>query len=942
MKKDNSHSFIFRSAFLLSIVLCLLIYSSQGFAQINLSNFTEQFSPQSTKNILLKYSKQPSSDRFIFEFPNSYKVPYTVTSDNSSTKIVFSRVFRFDTQNLTSFSRYPQISQRELPENQLEITFPLPLKTSAELENSIILELSEDAQNSSQAKQQAVNPLQISSLGFSWNTPVALAVFKRGRYLWIVFNQYQPIKTDDLLKSAGHIVKDIIQLPHTAATILRIEAAGELYSEVRKEGLLWIVDLYNQKTERNLKPITINTDLTLPIKPFLQVNLPHTEDIFSFLDPDIGDIIMAITSSDPGYAFLDGYKYPDFEFLPSSQGMAINSDDFGISIIRNTVGFIVQTTQHPLNISKNLEQKKQLEGMKNRSNEINLTKELTVPIIKKSFEASEKFLLNKIKSAVPDEVSATQLELAKFYLSHGLGSNALGLLQNIRLHFIRQKKEIPAQITALTGVASFLMQRYDTAFEIFGKPECANIPEIELWRHLSDLDKERNHAPDIAKNIHFIFNYPTEIKKRLTLRGLAYAIDKQNDSLAQNFINILKELPMNNELYAALNYYDAEKIRLQGFIRSALPQYKMVALSSSNLYSALARYRIATFNSSLVDVKLNRIILEFERLRFSWGEKSFKIQILNHLVDLYLKNTDFYMALKTLHEMGELSSSQKPIIEKRMVQIMEEIYYYNNDNQFSPIKALALFDNFGYLIERSPYQTAIIIKLADRLVAIDLLDRAYKLLNDYLLQHRKNLSHEEISAMGGRLALIDLFKDNTNTAIQNLYDTAYSDISETLMLQRKIIEAKALVQEGFSDKALALLAGNNSKNATLLKAEIYWAAQQWDEASDAIRLLVERPEKDKPLSEEQIRYVLDWLTALKLAGKETIIVRIRNTFLPYFEKTPYASLFNVLSGHLEEDTISLKDIDKTIQNVQAFSDFAKQYTQSLLNTKPKKNDNSVQ
>lgn len=938
MKRDNLHSRIFYLALLLSIVMCLFTYPSH--AQVNTFDNSGHLN-QNSQNVVLKYSKQSSGDRFIFEYPSTNKVPYILASEGKNTKITFSRVFRLSTQNLTSFPYYSQISQRELPGHRLEIIFPLPLKTSAELDNSIILELSENIQFSQKNKQQIVNPLQIASLGFSWNTPVALAVFKRGRYLWIVFNQYQPIKTDDLIKSASNLVKDIIQLPHTAATILRVEATDDLFSEVRKEGLLWIVDLYNQKTERHFKPITIDTDMSLPFKPFLQVNLPHTEDIFSFLDPDIGDIIMAITSSDIGHAFLDGYKYPDFEFLPSSQGMAINSDDFGITLIRNTAGFIVQTAQHPLNISKNLEQKKRQEEVKNRSNAVNLTKELNIPVIKKNFEASEKYLLDKI-NATNDDIDIARLELVRFYLSHGLGSNALGILRDISSHLEQQEKPIPLQITALTGVANFLMRRYDTAFEIFSKPEFSDIPEIEFWRHLSSLDEHQNYAPDIAKNIHFIFNYPGEIKRRLTLKGLSYAIEKQDDALAQKLINIMKELSSNNEFFAALNYYDAEKIRIQGFLRSALPQYKSVALSSSLLYSALARYRIAVFNSNVVDAKLNKAILELERLRFSWGEKKFKLQILNRLVDLYLKTTDFYMALKTLDEMGNLSASQKPIIEKRMIEIMEEIYYYNNDNEFSPIKALALFDNFGYLIERSPYQTEIIIKLADRLVAVDLLDRAYQLLSDYLQSHRQNLSHEEISAMGGRLALIDLFNDNDATALQNLYNTAYDDISETLLLQRKIIEAKALVQEGFSDKALALLENNNSKNAILLKSEIYWNTQQWTQASDMIRLLVEKPEKGKPLSEEQIRYILDWLTALKQAGKETVIVRVRNTFLPYFEKTPYASLFNVLSGHLEEDTISLKDIDDTIQNVQAFSNFTKQYTQSLLSNKAISNDTPAQ
>ena len=132
------------------------------------------------------------------------------------------------------------------------------------------------------------------------------------------------------------------------------------------------------------------------------------------------------------------------------------------------------------------------------------------------------------------------------------------------------------------------------------------------------------------------------------------------------------------------------------------------------------------------------------------------------------------------------------------------------------------------------------------------------------------------------------------------------------------------------DKALNLLENNTSRNAILLKSEIYWNAEKWDEASDMLHLLIEKPQPDTPIDDEQMRYILDWLTALKQAGKETVIVRIKNTFKPYFEKTPYAGIFNILTDNLENDTISLKDIHKTIRNIQVFSDFTKQFMRSVL------------
>ena len=118
----------------------------------------------------------------------------------------------------------------------------------------------------------------------------------------------------------------------------------------------------------------------------------------------------------------------------------------------------------------------------------------------------------------------------------------------------------------------------------------------------------------------------------------------------------------------------------------------------------------------------------------------------------------------------------------------------------------------------------------------------------------------------------------------------------------------------------------------MLKSEIYWNGGRWGAASDTIKYLIEKPVPGQKLSEEQIGYILDWATALKKAGRETVIVRLRNKFLPYFENTKYYSVFSILTGNLENDKIDIRAIDKTINDIAAFSNFTKIYNDSLKNS----------
>lgn len=51
--------------------------------------------------------------------------------------------------------------------------------------------------------------------------------------------------------------------------------------------------------------------------------------------------------------------------------------------------------------------------------------------------------------------------------------------------------------------------------------------------------------------------------------------------------------------------------------------------------------------------------------------------------------------------------------------------------------------------------------------------------------------------------------------------------------------------------------------------------------------------------------------------------------MPYFKDTKYYSVFNILTGQLEDDKIDINSIDRMVNDVAAFSNFTKIYSNSL-------------
>ncbi len=129
--------------------------------------------------------------------------------------------------------------------------------------------------------------------------------------------------------------------------------------------------------------------------------------------------------------------------------------------------------------------------------------------------------------------------------------------------------------------------------------------------------------------------------------------------------------------------------------------------------------------------------------------------------------------------------------------------------------------------------------LAERLVDIDLLNRAAELLQH---QVKFRLKGVDRAVVGAKLALIQLL-DSTNPtgAIEALRMTAYPRLPEELDDDRRRIQARAFFETGRPDEAIELLAGDVSRNADLLRADINWRTENWAEAAKSLQRMAGQP-----------------------------------------------------------------------------------------------------
>ncbi len=783
---------------------------------------------------------------------------------------------------------------------------------------------------------------KVASLSFAWNTPVNLAAFERNGKIWLVFDHLQQVDVENLKKTAGQLAQNIIQFPHPLATLIQISPAPNVKISIRKEGLLWVADLYTQDLpDHQFQNLTIYTQYDSLKQPYLYIPTEFAGNIISIIDPEIGDIISLAPSSVPDLGVATQYTYPEFEILKTIQGLAfvINAPD--IMLTRGNSGLTFRAQGRGLNITSDLDSLKYYQRMKEQnlgSKAFNL--QIPQKLQEMHFRDAVEFIKKDIINAPQNRKNKIRLELARYYIYNGLGTNALYILNQMK------KAQLPEAQTddfhALRGIANFLTHRYAEAVTDFEQGTLPERNEGIFWRTLAQSAyefKEPNNAIIFA-HISVIKDYPQEIKDQIALIAAENALKSGDDLAAQNFIDILRSVQDRlRNLTPHINYLAAKKLELQGYPRNAIKEYRNIIHSSSTKYSSLARYENAILSQRINVMPIRSAIAELERLRFAWNEKDFKLNLLDKLAELYLKDFDYHNALRTLNEaiMIAKNEDKQLTLNNKMIRVFEEIFLSNQaDEKLSPIKALALYNDFNWLADASSKKNQITQRLADRLVAVDLLPRAYGLLSSLI--QKPEISDEMRARVGARMAIINLFEEEPHNAIEILKFSDSPSLSNATAALRRIIMAKALSAMDQTDAALELLKDDYSKNALRLKFEIYWHSKRWSEAADTIKLLVEEPIANQPLSQEQITYILDWATALKQAGKDTILLRLRNKFIAQFNNTKYHSIFNILTNNLEENKIDIKEINTIVNDVKSFTDYAKLYTESLQHSEPEQQD----
>ncbi len=785
-------------------------------------------------------------------------------------------------------------------------------------------------------------------LEYPMKNVVGAAAFLRDGFLWVVFDAAdQTFDHRNVEVLPGGRIKNVEDVPNATASVIRYRVRAGQSLFLRRAGANWQIDLKDTLTSP-----------ALPVEIGLQADedtgrdrifMPVTEvgSRVEIVDPAVGDRLVVVPVLAAGRGIQTARQFVDFNVLESAQGVAVQIKSDGVSVNRYRNGIVIDAIEGLALSRSTLAQSFQTqpeELLEQAGSEMAGGSDTPSRIRLIDLDAwrlgpREKFtdnlqkILLRLSLATGTERNAARWELARYYLGFGMGVDARGYLALMAEADPSLLENV--EYLAVRGVANIMSRRYREALNDLEHTSLKDVPDAALWRTLANenLGKWDAALADYMKGADVLSLYSQLDRADFQLAAVRAAHEQGNAELMARELDILSNYVLPPDRTSEIQYQKGQMYNLAGDVASAMTAYKAVVDGGQRRTSALAK--LALTNLQLEDslISVTDAIDRLERLRFSWRGDAFELALLDKLGRLYFEAEDYRTGFETLRQaityFGQTPESRE--ISKVMVEVFKGLYLEGGADSMAPVSALALYYDFRELTPLGAEGDNMIRRLADRLVSVDLLDRAAELLEHQVKFRLEGVARATVAT---RLAMIYLMDSKPEKALEIIRATRQAVMPDDVNDMRRKVEARALTDIKQYEEALVLLEGDKSREAELLRADIYWGAGDWGNVVGiGNKLLGKRWESTDPLSADERRQVLRMALAMSLADDRSGLKTLREQYLQPMEGGSYENAFNVITSRQERTTTELQALTRDIAGVNTLEGFMESYREEFNSTK---------
>ncbi len=446
-----------------------------------------------------------------------------------------------------------------------------------------------------------------------------------------------------------------------------------------------------------------------------------------------------------------------------------------------------------------------------------------------------------------------------------------------------------------------------------------NEPSAALWRGLIAVDgKDWERAADFFRQGEKqIADYPPDRAAHFIAAEAETALNTNDYDAARRFAD---------DAVSTGKGEDAErgKLVLAGLANvidgpsKAYDMYADLAKTASEPIAVRAELKRLETGVAAGKLSANEASDLLESLRYRWRGDDVEMETVGILADQYMNTGRFRDALQLAQSaaMRDPNAPGARDLRIRLSDYFRRLFLTGEVDRLDPIQALALFYEFSDLTPVGADGDQMIRKLAQRLVAFDLLDPAANLLQHQVDNRLRGVGQ---AAVAVDLAKIYLWDKRPDRALAAINGSRQPNLPADLTLERRLLEAAAYRDMGRFDHAIELVETLDGPEAKSLLADSYWRSRQWFDAARTFVSMLPPPGQSSPAG---AALALRAAIAARMAKDNALLADLRSKYMPLFDKSPDKASFELITAQTDVTGSAVAEAVKRLSdapNVDAFA-----------------------
>jgi hypothetical protein len=755
----------------------------------------------------------------------------------------------------------------------------------------------------------------------TWPQAARAAAFRRGEAIWVVFDATGRMDLSGVAR-VGRRHQDVQVVQGQGVIGLRIPAAPDIQVSASADDNAWTFTLAARATVPT--PAQLTREVNAAGQGRMSVAFGREGVVRWINDPEIGDRIAVAMLGGPARGVVTRRATMEAAILPAAHGAVIEprADDVsanyegGTLVVSRGNGLITaspEQSQLAADVSAAM-MESDLGGAPMHATAASNLAQVRERIDELTRRAADE----GVREGAPVEA---RMALARYLLENEFAAEALGALRIVAINQ-GELVEIDPEYRLLRGAANVMMGRVHAAQTDLTASALANNPSAALWRGYAAAQQQNwaDARRELERGAGGLEEHPPAWRARFQAALAEAAIQLNDYAAAEAAARAAIAQAPDQALRLQARLIEARVIAARGDTARALAMMDELARVHDEETAVRAQVEAIRIRRATGAMRGIDAVEPLEALRFRWRGNSTELTIVGMLGETYSELGRWREALATMRIAADRFPTDPAARQLRadMSTLFERLFLDGEADRLEPIQALGLFYEFSDLTPVGPNGDRIVRLLSGRLVHVDLLEQAAQLLQHQVDERLQGVGKAQVAA---DLAAIYLMDHKPDRALVALAGSRQPNIPQTLQADRRILEARALLDLGRLDAAAEMVERDRSEDAQRVRAEAAWRARDWQRAAAELRTLLSARNRSQPLDEAARQVVLRSGVALTLAGDEAGVRNLYREYAGDMANTPEADAFEIVAAGVTADGAAIRDVARAVARTDLLGRF---------------------